>query len=221
VKGKPWVVALALLLVATLLIPSTAIAQSLAPPTQEFPANGATDVPIDTWASWSDPNFSQSPTFRVQVSRTSNFTDLLVNANLDGSTGYALRGLPKNTVFYWRVRISVGGQTSVWSPVWTFRITNREIPAPPTLVSPEDGATGVPRSPTLVWNAAEGADSYSVKIVGCGLEFTVEGTSITIPAEGFDLSGCYADGLGWYVRSRNPAGLSEPSETWTFIRVPQ
>jgi hypothetical protein len=91
--------------------------------------------------------------------------------------------------------------------------------APPTQEFPANGATGVPRSPTLVWIAAEGADSYWVKIVGCGNEFTVEGTSITIPEE--NLSACYSDHFFWSVQARNPAGLSEPSETWTFTRVPR
>jgi hypothetical protein len=218
VKGKQIVLTVAILLIANLLIaPQVASAQTLAPPTQEFPANGATDVPLDTWVSWRDPNFSPNPTFRVQVSRNSNFTDLLVNARLDGSTGYALRGLSPNTVFYWRVRLSSQGQTSDWSPVWTFQTTNRAVPAVPTLVSPANGATGIPRSPTLVWNAAEGADSYWVK-VGC-LEFVlVQDTSITISEE--DLSLCYSDRHFWSVQARNPAGLSGWSETWEFTRTP-
>jgi trimeric autotransporter adhesin len=219
VKRKQIVLVVAILLIANLLmVPQVASAQTLAPPKQEFPANGATDVPLDTWVSWSDPNFTPNPTYRVQVSRNSNFTNLLVNANLtDGSTGYALRGLPPNTVFYWRVRLSAGGQTSAWSPVWTFQTTNRGVPAAPTLISPANGATGVPGSPTLVWNAVEGADSYWVK-VGC-LEFVlVQSTSITISEE--DLSLCYSDHHFWSVQARNPAGLSALSETWEFTRTP-
>src|SRR6185503_5670480 len=96
-----------------LMVPQAASPQTLAPPTQEFPANGATDVPIDTRVSWRDPNFSPNPTFRVQVSRNSNFTNLLVNARLDGSTGYALRGLTKNTIFYWRVKLTSGAKSAI------------------------------------------------------------------------------------------------------------
>jgi hypothetical protein len=207
----------AILLIANLLmVPQAASAQTLAPPTQEFPANGATDVPIDTWVSWRDPNFSPNPTFRVQVSRDSNFTNILVNARLDGSTGYALRGLTKNTIFYWRVKLTSGGQTSDWSPVWTFQTTNRDIAGIPTLVSPPNGSRGLPPTVTLTWTAVEGADSYWVSINNGSFDQTlVQGKSVTVDFGAIrDLTGysCFF----WSVRSRNPAGVSEPSETWNF-----
>jgi hypothetical protein len=103
------------------------------------------------------------------------------------------------------------------SPIWTFRITVREIAGTPTLVSPANGATGVPRNPTLVWNPVEGADSYDVR-VGPIEFYAVRGTSTTVSEE--DLAGAYSDHFFWQVRSRNPAGLSAWSEAWEFTRVP-
>jgi hypothetical protein len=215
-KQKHLTVIVAILLIVGLLIPGLAVKAALAPPTIEFPANGATDVPIDTWVSWSDPNFIFNPTFHLQVSRNSNLTDLLVDVNLDGNTGYALRGLPKNTTFYWRVNVSSGGQTSDWSPVWTFTTTNRDIVTSPTLVSPPNGSTGLPDEVTLTWNAVEGADLYDVTInPGPIMYSSVEGTSLTVDFGAFrDLFGYTS--FTWNVRSRTPAGLSEPSETWSL-----
>jgi hypothetical protein len=207
-------VVVTLLLMATLLIPNATMAQTLAPPTQEFPTNGATDVPTDTWVSWRDPNFLSTPTFHVQVSRNSNFTKLLVNETLNGSTGYALRGLPKNTTFFWRVNVSSGRQTSDWSPVWSFTTTNRDIVAAPALVSPPNGSTGLPRTVTLTWNAVQGADSYDVTVNGNLITF-IQGTSFTGDF-GAITEQTGATTFFWSVRARTPAGLSEPSETWTF-----
>jgi hypothetical protein len=211
------VFAVAILLIANLLmVPQVARAQMLAPPVQEFPANGATDVPVSTWVSWRDPNFLFDPDFHVQISRNSSFTDLLVDENLDGNTGYALPGLPKNTTFYWRVNISSDGQTSEWSPVWSFTTTNRDIAGVRTLVSPPNGSTGLPSTVTLTWTAVEGADSYWVTINNGAFDQTlVEGTSITLDFGAIrDLYGISS--FSWSVRSRNPAGVSEPSETWRF-----
>jgi hypothetical protein len=217
VKRKQIILAVAILLIANLLIvPQVASAQTLAPPTQEFPANGATDVPVSTWVSWRDPNFLFDPDFHVQISRNSSFTDLLVDENLDGNTGYALPGLPKNTTFFWRVNISSDGQTSEWSPVWSFTTTNRDIAGVPTLVSPPNGSTGLPPTVTLTWTAVEGADSYWVSINNGAFDQTlVEGTSVTVDFGAIrDIYGI--SNFFWSVRSRNPAGVSEPSETWQF-----
>lgn len=219
-KRRQITIAVAILLIANLLmIPqgaSAARAQTLAPPVQEFPANGATDVPVSTWVSWRDPNFLFDPDFHLQISRNSSFTNLLVDVNLDGNTGYALPGLPKNTTFFWRVNISSDRQTSDWSPVWSFTTTNRDIAGVPTLVSPPNGSSGLPSTVTLTWTAVEGADSYWVIINNGAFDQTiVEGTSITLdfgPIRDIYGISCFF----WSVRSRNPAGVSEPSETWNF-----
>jgi hypothetical protein len=216
---QPRSLVFALALLAGLFV-SAASLQSVDPPAQEFPANGATDVPVSSWVSWHDPNWHYpTPAYHLQISRNSNFTDLYVNVDLpEGNTGYALPGMPKNTTFYWRVNLTWNGQTSDWSPVWSFTTTNRDIAPPPDLVSPANGATGISRSPTLVWEAVEGADSYYVQ-VSC-LQFNVyEGNSLTVSEEA--LSECYTDRISWNVRSRNPAGWSQPSETWVFMATPQ
>jgi hypothetical protein len=124
-------------------------------------------------------------------------------------------GLARETVYYWRVNLSLDAQTSDWSPIWSFRTTNREIPPIPTVISPAHGATDVPSSPTLVWRAVEGADSYDLKI-DSSLIYEIQDTSITISEE--YLSRSYSDHFFW-VRSRNPAGVSGWSEMRVFTRV--
>jgi hypothetical protein len=186
------------------------------PPAQEEPSNGAMDLPTTVTVRWDGFNLYSNPAYRVQISRNSAFTDLLADIRItNGGTGYTLFGLARDTVYYWRVNLSVDGKTSDWSPIWNFRTTNREIPPIPTLISPAKGATDVPRSPTFVWNAVEGADSYDLKI-GPFMIYEIQGTSITIGEE--YLSPAYSNHFFW-VRSRNSAGVSGWSEMREFTRV--
>jgi hypothetical protein len=214
VKLRNITMAIAMILIVTCSMVKATFAAF--PPIQEEPSNGAMDLPTAVTVRWDGFNFYSNPTYRVQISRNSTFTDLLADIRItNGSTGYTVFGLAKDTVYYWRVNLSVDSQSSYWSPTWNFRTTNREIPPIPTLISPANGATDLPRSPTLVWNAAEGADSYDLKI-GHFLIYEIQDTSITISEE--FLSPTYSDHFFW-VRSRNPAGVSDWSEMREFTRA--
>jgi hypothetical protein len=211
------VTALAILFIANLLIPHAASAQTPPPPIQVSPPNGDLDQPNQILSfTWNDfTSYPDPATYRVQVSRNSNFTDLILDQNTGASTGYTIFNLPKNTAYYWRVNLTTRGQTSDWSPIWNFQTTNREIPGVPTLVSPANGATGIPRSPTLVWNPVEGADSYDL-VIGPFVFYQIRGTEITIDEQ--TLSIACTDFFFWQVRSRNPAGVSGWSEMRAFTR---
>jgi hypothetical protein len=87
------------------------------------------------------------------------------------------------------------------------------------LLSPANGATGVPRSPTLTWSAVPGAESYQVEITPFGSAyFNVQGTSITLSEESLSIG--YTDRHSWRVRAKNAAGASDWSERWVFTRTP-
>ncbi|HET9910568.1 MAG TPA: hypothetical protein VFQ13_01700 [Anaerolineales bacterium] len=215
-KRQTITMAATLLLILSLLVPSSAAAAPAAAPpvpVPEGPPNGATDQPLIVTVRWA--MYHDGEIYRVQVSQNPNFTSLLVDAKVEFATGYVLYGiLQKNTVYYWRVNATSNGQTSAWSPVWNFRVTNRRIPAAPTLASPANGATGIPSSPTLSWNPVPGADSYDIEVFGLppAQRYAYVGTSITLT--GFQAP--YTKRFGWHVRARNPAGVSEWSPMWFF-----
>lgn len=215
--------AVAMMLIAAMVNPGVALAQAPATPTQDYPANGATDQPLNVSMGWHDPSFSADPkTYRVQVSQNSTFTSLILDQDTGTSTGWTVFNLSKNSVYYWRVNMTIGGQTSAWSPVWSFQITNKEIPGVPTLVSPPNGVTGLPDDPTLVWNAVEGATSYDIQL-GTKPTFSswkrtkwsYVGTSIRVFADLDD----YSHTFYWRVRAKNAAGVSAWSAPWSFTCV--
>ncbi len=85
-------------------------------------------------------------------------------------------------------------------------------PAAPVLVSPANGATGVPLAPALTWNAASGATSYDVYF----------GTLSTPPLVTNTAGTSYAPGalsVGtthyWQITARNDSGFTS-SGTWSF-----
>ena len=225
-KLRQIVLALALVLMAGTGLADPALARGgmakpPAVPTLVGPANGATDLPTTVTVRW----FLSLPgeTYRVQVSTNTTFSSLVLNGQVSNATGYTLFNLAKDTAYYWRVNASAGGQTSNWSPVWSFRTTDRQLPAVPTLVSPANGVGGLSLTPTLVWNASAGADSYDFQVAlepsfsGADVQwYAYAGTSIVVPG----LEETCGTHFYWRVRARNSAGLSAWSEVRDFTIVP-
>jgi uncharacterized repeat protein (TIGR01451 family) len=87
-------------------------------------------------------------------------------------------------------------------------------PAPPTLVSPANGAIGVSLATTLMWNPSPGATSYDVYFGTLGwppLVVTTGQTSYTPAAGSLMTSTLYF----WRVVAKNSSG-SGPSPVWSF-----
>ncbi len=64
--------------------------------------------------------------FNLQVASDSDFTTILhdINTNL---SDYSMKELANNTTYFWRVNSELGDQTSLWSEVWSFEITDPYI----------------------------------------------------------------------------------------------
>ena len=92
------------------------------------------------------------------------------------------------------------------------------IPLPPTLVSPPNNSVNISTTPTLTWNASQGATSYSVQ-VSLTTNFqvitdsaTVNTTQYQIPAGKLQSGNTYF----WRVNASNSAGTSTWSSIWNF-----
>ncbi len=91
-------------------------------------------------------------------------------------------------------------------------------PGSTTLVSPADGATDVPTTPTFTWNAATDADTYRLE-VATDASFNnivhtatgIAGTSYTMPTP-LEMDATYY----WRVAAENPCGLGAYSTAFSF-----
>jgi hypothetical protein len=134
-----------------------------AAPTLGSPANGAVDQALFVSVTWSGIG---NGVYQLQVATDAAFTSLILDqGGIPGTqASRSLSGLlARSTTYFWRVRVTINGQTSDWSEVRRFTTANISVPPAPVLISPPDNATNVPGSPTVVWEAAQDATSYYVQ----------------------------------------------------------
>jgi hypothetical protein len=127
------------------------------------PPNNSVNVTVTPVLSW---NASVNANFyRVQVSLNENFTTTVIDVPGLVNTGYVVQpgALNNNVKYYWRVRAEGSGGQSDWSTVWNFT-TIPAPPAAPLLISPANGATNVPTTPTMDWSDVAGATNYRLQI---------------------------------------------------------
>jgi hypothetical protein len=184
-----------------------------AAPTLISPYNGEMGV------SYSPTVFSWNPVpgtyeHKLQVSRDSNFNNLVFETNTSSSSySYALD--PSST-YYWRVCGRDFNGYGDYSNTWSFS-TEGDAPLPPTLSSPSNGATGVGYSPTrFSWNTSSGATSYRLQVsenssfTNIVYELT---TSLTSASCNRDPGTTY----WWRVTASNSWGTSGYSDVWHFM----
>jgi len=195
----------------------TTIVEAPSPPPLGAPLNGEIGLPTNLTLSW---NMSERATsYRIQVATNSTFTALVVDQGGLTGTSYTLSGLSYNTTYYWRVNATNAGGTSDWSSVWSFT-TIVEAPQAPTLVSPLDGATDIPVSPTLTWNASAGATSYRVQISTTPSFNTTVVDSDRIKGTSFTAGRLLSKTIHyWRVNATNLGGTSAWSSIWSFTTI--
>lgn len=184
------------------------------------PGNAVEAVAIQPTLTWQSSDRATS--YEIQLSLTTAFgegtiarttTDL--SLQLDENLGYS-------TVHYWRVRAMNGTTPGAWSAVWIFTTEADPTPAPvlpdrAVLSAPQNQATGVSSTPTLSWNAANAALSYTVGISLSPsfenhvlLETAVTGTQLEV-SSALQFETTYY----WRVRSVNDTGNAD----WSLIFV--
>jgi hypothetical protein len=172
-------------------------------PTPISPADGATGVSLTPTLTWSSTG---QEIYDIGIG-TSLSAPWMYNTT---ATSFTLSTLSPGTTYFWRVM----GQTG---PVITYSATSSfttlvAAPSAPVLSAPPNGATKVPATPTLSWNASSGATSYDVYF----------GTESSPPLATTTVGTAYSPGTltagtlyYWRVVAKN-AGGSNSSGTWSF-----
>jgi hypothetical protein len=184
------------------------------------PSNGAQDLSCTPTLDWTDS--TGATTYTVQVSVSSNFSSTVINQTVSSSQFTVPSGaLASYTTYYWRVNATNIYGTSAWSSVWNFETGDCglvQVPDPPTLQSPSNGATDTSCTPTLNWADSAGAASYTVQVsTSSGFSSTIVNQSVTnsqytIPNGTLSSYTTYY----WRVNASNSAGTSGWSSVWNF-----
>ena len=174
--------------------------------TLSAPANGATGVATTPTATWNAS--SNANNYNVLIG-TSSSPSTVVGSTTD--TSLALGTLSPGTTYYWQVEATNSGGWT-YSDIWSFTTAGAATPAPPVLVSPNNGATGVTPAPALSWSASSGAASYDVFFGTSSQPPFVTNTTATSYAAGSLISGVT---YYWQIVARNAAGTAG-SAVWSF-----
>lgn len=129
------------------------------PPVLLSPSDGASDIILSPTLTWNASTGATS--YTLQVSTNNSFSSFVFNQS-SSTTNKQITGLTNSTTYYWRVRTTNNFGTSNPSVVWSF--TTGMPPSPTTLLTPIDGAKDITLSPTLTWDASNGATSYNLQV---------------------------------------------------------
>ncbi len=187
-------------------------AQTPVAPVLSAPTCGAVGQGAALTLSWG--SVDTAATYTVQLSATSDFSVLTVNAPGLTASSYAVSGLTIGITYYWQVSAtSAADSTGPWSAVWSF--STLAVPATPTLAAPANAAANEPTSLTLTWNSAARATAYDAQI---SIVSTFATTVLDEP--GLTASQAAVTGLSvgteyfWRVDAGNTSGTS----AWSGVR---
>jgi len=191
-------------------------------PVLTSPANNATNAPMSIIMTWSPA--ANAKHYELQVSLLSDFS-VLEYSTFESIVGTSkdLVVIRHNTTYYWRVRSvayhyinTSDNYRSEWSEVFAFT-TVKAAPIVPTLLTPDNEATGVSITPTLTWNAAAYAESYAIQVAQHSGFMTSIAVNTTTTATSFTTPELNANTVYyWRVKSINTNAESAWSDVRSF-----
>ncbi len=185
-------------------------------PTLSSPAQNSVNAPVSITLTWNA--YIGATSYRVQLSSDSTFSSTEVNDSV-AVPSRAITGLLNSTTYYWRVNATNALGTSAYSAKWLFT-TSATVPGAPTLSMPDDGTLNISASPTLSWNAINGAISYQLQIStdpNFGSTY-LNDQNITTPMRAI-VSLENGTKYYWRVNAKNGAGTGAFSAVWSFTTV--
>ena len=135
-------------------------ASTLQRPSLVGPSTDSVEAPVSLALSWKSVTGAAS--YRLQLSKDSSFSAIVLDSSGITSTSLSVAGLPNNTKYYWHINASNSGGSSDWSNIWSFT-TERISPSAPELLSPS-GTVSEPRRSIFCWKACAFATQYRLQV---------------------------------------------------------
>jgi hypothetical protein len=196
----------------------TTTANSAVPPVLSLPANGAANQSQNLTLSWSP--VANATGYNLQFSDNPAFTTVLLTLNNLSTTSQPISGLAFGDTYYWRISTITPTGTSQWSAPHAFTTAEavNNLPATtlpaPTLLLPTDRITGASRTPTLSWNAVQGATTYDLQVSNSTAFTTTVIDQKSIAQTSFNISSVLAGRTLYLWRVRSVSnGVAGPWST--------
>jgi len=93
------------------------------------PADKSIDILTNTLFSWH--TIDDIDSYQLQISKSSDFLNILFNISHITDSSYFLKNLEINTTYFWRVRCADETQSYTWSDIWSFKTISENIIYPP------------------------------------------------------------------------------------------
>ncbi|MCS4434334.1 fibronectin type III domain-containing protein [Aquiflexum gelatinilyticum] len=185
------------------------------------PSNGKKDLALNSTLHWEST--LDAGTYRLQVSKTKDFSQNLIDQSNISETSFILENLEEGMIYYWRVRASNAAGNSAFSSTWEFT-TEKPLKAPtaPILLSPSSGTLMNFEEVVLGWKTVIDAERYQVQVS----KYSNFSQSIVFDKNTVITDQVTVDGLEpnevyfWRVRAINIVGTSPYSSVWNFITLP-
>ncbi|MCF7802570.1 MAG: fibronectin type III domain-containing protein [Candidatus Marinimicrobia bacterium] len=154
--------------------------------------------------------------YHIQVAENTAFSSVSYERTALTDTVESVSTLETGTSYYWRVRSTRDTAVSDWSEIRNFA-TNVMPPSTPRLVTPASGSTEISVTPTLTWQTAERAQSYTIQVSTSDQFTSTLVNSAGNPDTTFTPDSLeYATTFYWRVRASNSGGDSDWSTVNSF-----
>lgn len=183
-------------------------------PVPVYPENGNQSQGNSARLVWKGDAYSSG--YQLEVSLDPAFSSKMVVVKTElKDTVFTVTGVVNKTSYYWRVKSLGLGQSSSFSPVFTFMAG---YPSTVTLVAPAKSTYGVSENPVFKWTRDPVADRYRLQLslmTSFLPQYIVADTVVsdtTVQIFGLALSKNHY----WRVKALNSLGESDWTASWGF-----
>ena len=184
-------------------------------PTLLTPANNAINVVLQGSCTWT--SVAEATTYQLQIATDAGFNTVVFNqTGIVGTTGN-YSALENDKVHFWRVRGFKAAGAGIWSNAFTF--TTMSI-APPVLVFPPNNSIDLFTSVNLVWNPANLAIAYNVRVATDAGFINIVAMANNLNQTQFTASGLFIiRDYYWQVQTVGAQGVSNWSNAFKFTTL--